>query len=68
MHYFTILKKAAGVDTSNFAKKTHFANLKSDLDKLVINKFKNVPSNLSNLKSRVDKKADYETIIRKFRK
>ena len=30
-------------------------NLKSDLDKLDIDKFKNMPSNLSNLKSKVDK-------------
>ena len=50
----TDLKKATGVDTLNWAKKTDFANLKSDLDKLDIEKLKNVPSNLksSNLKSR----------------
>ena len=44
------LKNATGVDTSDFAKKTDLANLKTDIDKL-----KNVPSNLSNLKSKVDK-------------
>ena len=33
-------------------KKTH---LKSDVDKLDIDKFKNVPYNLSNLKSKADK-------------
>ena len=43
------------VDTSDFAKKTALANLKSDVDKLDIDKLKNVPSNLSNLKSKVDK-------------
>ena len=50
----TDLKKATGADTLNWAKKTDFANLKSDLDKLDIEKLKNVPSNLksSNLKSR----------------
>ena len=47
------LKKAAGVDTMDFAKKTDLANLKSDVDKLNINKFKNVPINLSNLKNEV---------------
>ena len=47
------LKKAAGVDTMDFAKKTDLANLKSDVDKLNINKFKNVPINLSNLKNKV---------------
>ena len=52
------LKNTAGFDTSNFAKKidlTDLANLKSDADKLDIDKLKNVPSGLSNLKSKVDK-------------
>ena len=31
------------------------ANLKSDLDNLYIGKLENVPTNLSNLKSKVDK-------------
>ena len=43
------LKNAIGVDTSKFPKKVNSANLKSDLDKLDINKPKNVPINLSNL-------------------
>ena len=49
------LKSAAGVDTSDFAKKTDLANSKSDVEKLDIEKPKNVPSNLNNLKSKVDK-------------
>ena len=49
------LKNATGVDTSKFAKKVDLANLKSNLDKLDINKLKNVPTDLSNLKSKVDK-------------
>ena len=49
------LKNAIGVGSSDFAKKTDLANLKSDKDKLDIYKVKNVPSNLSNLKSKVDK-------------
>ena len=49
------LKNATGVDTSDFAKKTDLANLKSDVDKLDIDKLKNVPSSLNNLKSKVDK-------------
>ena len=32
-----------------FLKKTDLANLKSDVDKLDIDKFKTVPSNLNNL-------------------
>ena len=49
------LKNATGVGTSKFAKKVDLANLKSDVDKVDIDKLKNVPSNLSNLKSKVDK-------------
>ena len=48
------LKNATGIDTSKFAKKVDLSNLKSDLDKLDIDKLKNAPSNLSNLKSKVD--------------
>ena len=48
------LKNATGVDTLSFSKKTDLANLKSD-DKLDIDKLKNVPTNLSSLKSKVDK-------------
>ena len=52
----TDLKKTTGVDTSTFAKKTDLGNLKSDVDKLLlIDKLKNVPTNLSNWKSKVDK-------------
>ena len=36
-------------------KKSNLASLKSDVDKLDIDKLKNVPTNLSNLKSKVDK-------------
>ena len=49
------LKMQQAIDTSDFAKKTDLANLKPVVDKLDIDKLKNVPSNLSNLKSRVDK-------------
>ena len=48
-------QNATGVDTSKFAKKIEIANLKSDVDKLDIDKLKNVPSDSSNLKSIVDK-------------
>ena len=49
------LKNATGNDTSKFAKKVDLANLKSNVDKLDIDKLKNVPTNLTNLKSKVDK-------------
>ena len=50
-----ILKNATRVfDTSKIAKKIDLANLKYNLDKVNIDKLKNVPSNLSNLKIKVD--------------
>ena len=49
------LKNATGVDTSPFAKKNDLARLKSDVDKLDIDKLKDASVNLSSLKSKVDK-------------
>ena len=37
------LKNATGVDISDFPKKTDLANLESDVNKLDIDKLKNVP-------------------------
>ena len=56
-NYATIadLKNAAGVDASSFTKKNVLAHLKSDINKLDINKLKNLPTNLNNLKSKVNK-------------
>ena len=48
------LKISTGFDTSKFATKL-FQLLKSDVDKLDIDKFKNTPTKLNNLKSKVDK-------------
>ena len=50
----TDLKNATGVDTSKLAKKVDLANIKSNVDKLDIDKLKNVQTNLSNLKSKVE--------------
>ena len=49
------LKNAKCVDTSKCAKKVDLASLNSSVDKLDIDKLKNVPSGLSSLKSKVDK-------------
>ena len=51
----TDLQNETDVDTSDFPRKSDLAHLKSDVDKLDINKLKNVPSNLSYLKSIVEK-------------
>ena len=45
------LKNATWIDTSSFAKEVVLASLKSNVDKLGIDKLKNVPTNSSNLKS-----------------
>ena len=58
----TGLKNATVVDTSTFAKKVDLANLKSDVDKLDIDKLKNVPTNLSNMLSKVDK-LDFDKLV-----
>ena len=51
----TDLKNITDVDTSKFDKKVDLANLKSNVDKLDIDKLKNLPTNLSNLKNKADK-------------
>ena len=38
------LKNATGIDSTDFAKDTDLAHLKSDVDELDTDKFKNVPS------------------------
>ena len=48
----TDLTNARVVHTSKFAKKVYLASLKSNVAKLDLDKLKNVPSNLTNLKSR----------------
>ena len=50
----TDLKNATAVDTSSFAKKVNLANLKSDVNKLDIDKLEIVPSGLSSLKCKED--------------
>ena len=51
----TDLRNATSDDKLDSAKKTEIANLKSDVDKLDIDKLKNLASTLSILKSKVDK-------------
>ena len=49
------IKNILYIDTSNFALKWNLASLTTEVDKLDIDKLKNLPNNLSNLKSKVDK-------------
>ena len=58
----TDLKNVTGVDASSFSKQNNLANLKSDVDKLDIDKLKNLLTNLRNLKSKVHK-LDVDTSV-----
>ena len=49
------LKNATGANKIQFIKKNGLANLKSEVDKLDIDKLENLPSGWSTLKSKVDK-------------
>ena len=51
----TDVKNISHVDTSSFALNTNLASLKTEVDKLDIEKLKSLPNNLSNLKNKVDK-------------
>ena len=56
------LKNATGIDTSKFAKRGDLASLKSEFDKLDIDKLEKVPTGLNNWKSVVDK-LDVDTLV-----
>ena len=57
------IKNITHIDTSSFALKTNLANLKSEVDKLDVNKLKPICTDLSKLsnvvKNHVVKKTDY---------
>ena len=63
------IKNIAHVDTSNFVLKTNLANLKTEVDKLDINKLVPVPTDLSKLsnvvKNDVIKKTEYNKLVNK---
>ena len=61
------LKNVTGVDTSNSAKKADLADLKSDVDKLDIDKLQNVPGNLRTLKNKVDKLDTDKLVLQRCR-
>ena len=51
----TDIKNISHVDTSSFALKSNLPSLKTEVDKLDIDKLKILPNNLTNLKSKIDK-------------
>ena len=48
------IKNISHVDTWSFALKSNLASLKSEIDKLDIDRLKSLPNNLINLKNKVD--------------
>ena len=67
MQQKTDLKNVTHVDTSSFALKTNLANLKTEVDKLDIDKLVPVPVDLSKLsdvvKYDVVKKTKYDKLV-----
>ena len=65
----TDLKNVTHVDVSSFASKTNLANLKTEVDKLDIDKLTPVPNNLAKLsnvvKNDVVKKTEYNKLVTK---
>ena len=65
----TDIKNISHVDTSSFALKANLVNLKTEVDKLDIDKLKPVPTDLSKLsnvvKNDVVKKTDYNKLATK---
>ena len=63
------LKNATGVDTSKLAAKSDLASLKSEVDKIDVDKLKTVPVDLSKLsnvvKNEVAKKTVYDKLVTK---
>ena len=63
------IKNISHVNTSSFALKANLANLKTEVDKLDIDKLVSVPLDLSKLsdvvKNNVIKKTDYDKLVTK---
>ena len=58
----TDLKNETGVDISSFSRIVDSNNLKSNIDKLDIDKLKNIPIKSSNLNSKVNK-LDFDKLV-----
>ena len=65
----TDLKNVTHVDVSSFASKTNLASLKTEKDKIDVDKLKNVPVDLAKLsnvvKNDVVKKTEYNKLVEK---
>ena len=56
------LKEATGIGTSNFALKSNLASLKTEVDKIDVEKLKTVPVGLSKLSSVVKNEVAEKTV------
>ena len=56
------LKNATGVEISKFTKNVDLASLKSEVDKLYIDKLEQVPTGTNSLKGKVDK-LDFDRLV-----
>ena len=56
------IKNISYVDNSSFTLKLNLASLKTEVDKLDVDKLKILPNNLSNLTSKVDK-LDFDKLV-----
>ena len=65
-------KNATGVDRSKLAAKSHLGSLKTEVDKINVDKLKTVPADLSKLsnvvKNEFAKKAVYDKLVKKVNK
>ena len=65
----TDLKNVTHVDVSSFASKTNLASLKTEVDKIGVDKLKTVPADLAKLsnvvKNDVVKKTEYDKLVSK---
>ena len=65
----TNIKNISHVDTSSFALKTNLANLKTEVDKLGIDKLKPLPDDVSKLSNvvtnKVFKNTEYDKLVAK---
>ena len=63
------LKKATGIDTSNFTLKSNLTSLKTEVDKINVDKLKTAPIDLSKLRNVVNddvvKKTVYDKLVAK---
>ena len=59
----TDLKNTAGVDTLKYPKKVNLVSIKSEIDKLVIDKLNTTPGNLSKLSSAVKNEVLKKTVL-----